>query len=121
MNTPGIDLEQGFSRRRRSSVIDSFHQLLSHRRGSVVGHFFERFRETQSIEAEWTTMQHQVMTVKRKLHQRSMRDCRARVRCVAEYADDDVPYELMGQVTVISLISLFILFGWLASMELSAA
>ena len=34
------------------------------------------------------------------------------------YADEDnVPYELMGQVAVVSLILVLIVFGWLVDMQ----
>ena len=116
------------SRRRRSSVVDSVEKFLGRRRSSI-GQFFERSRESligrvfghaaeETHESdEWIEMQRRLRQVKDKLDQRSTQQGRARVRCVDEPDDHDIPYELMGQVLVLSLLAVLFLFAWIADLE----
>ena len=114
--------------RRRSSVVDSVEKFLGRRRSSI-GQFLERRRDTiiervfgpaeeENVEsAEWLEMRRRLRQVEGKLTQRSNQQCRARVRCVDGTDDDEIPYELMGQVLVLTLLATVILFAWIAEEE----
>ena len=114
---------------RRASVVESMEKLMGRRRGSI-GQFLEKRRESvigrifghaevevESESAEDLEMQRKLRQVQEKLDQRSNHQSRARVRCVDEPDDDDVPYELMGQILVLSLLAILLLFAWIADME----
>ena len=117
-------LELGLLRpteRRRSSVVVSVEKFIERRRSSIGQYFLERLfghEKEESVESgEWLEIRRKVREVEGKLNQRSTQQCRAGVRCINQHDDDDVPYELMGQVLVLSIIATLLLFAAIADME----
>ena len=55
--------------------------------------------------------------VSEQLANRSNRFDGARYQCADEEGDDNVPYELMGQVLIVTFLVTLLIFVWLAELE----
>ena len=102
---------------RRSSEIGNFSQFFERRRKSIIGCVFGHAEAGASERAEWLKMQERLRKVKEMLNRRSNHYERARFQCVDEPDDDEVPYELMGQVSVLLFIVSLLIFATIAGVE----